>query len=800
MNVITKTLQLADGRTITIETGKVAKQTDGSVVLRMNNTVLLATVCAAKDAVPGTDFMPLQVDYREQYAAAGRFPGGFTKREGKASDNEILTSRLVDRVLRPLFPSNYHAEVFVNVMLFSADGVDQPDALAGFAASAALACSDIPFECPISEVRVARINGEYVINPTFAQMKEADMDIMVGASAENIMMVEGEMKEVSEQDLLGALKAAMDAIKPMCELQAELSKELGKDVKRGYDHEVNDEALRERMNKELYQPAYDITKQALEKQQRAEAFEKLLEDFKEKFFAERAAQPTEPTTPTEPTISDDDYSAMMDRYYHDVERDAMRRCILDEGIRLDGRKTTDIRPIWCEVSPLPMPHGSSIFTRGETQSLTTVTLGTKLDEKLVDDVLDKSYMKFLLHYNFPPFCTGEAKAQRGVGRREIGHGHLAWRGLKGQIPEDFPYTVRVVSQILESNGSSSMATVCAGTLALMDAGVPMKKPVSGIAMGLIKNPGEDKYAVLSDILGDEDHLGDMDFKTTGTRDGLTATQMDIKCDGLSFDILEKALMQAKAGREHILNCITDTIAEPRPELKPHVPRIEAFEIPKEFIGAVIGPGGKIIQQMQEDTGATIVIDEVDGVGKVQVSGPNKESISAAIQKIRAIVAIPEVGEIYDGVVRSIMPYGCFVEIMPGKDGLLHISEIDWKRLETVEEAGIKEGDHIQVKLLEIDPKTGKYKLSHRVLIDKPEGYQERPARRERGERPERGERRPRPERGERRPRPERGERRERPQRSELADKLSQQLGEEYHDPAENREPKDFSDALDHMDF
>ena len=800
MNVITKTLQLADGRTITIETGKVAKQTDGSVMLRMNNTVLLATVCAAKDAVPGTDFMPLQVDYREQYAAAGRFPGGFTKREGKASDNEILTSRLVDRVLRPLFPSNYHAEVFVNVMLFSADGVDQPDALAGFAASAALACSDIPFECPISEVRVARINGEYVINPTFAQMKEADMDIMVGASAENIMMVEGEMKEVSEQDLLGALKAAMDAIKPMCELQAELSKELGKDVKRGYDHEVNDEALRERMNKELYQPAYDITKQALEKQQRAEAFEKLLEDFKEKFFAERAAQPTEPTTPTEPTISDDDYSAMMDRYYHDVERDAMRRCILDEGIRLDGRKTTDIRPIWCEVSPLPMPHGSSIFTRGETQSLTTVTLGTKLDEKLVDDVLDKSYMKFLLHYNFPPFCTGEAKAQRGVGRREIGHGHLAWRGLKGQIPEDFPYTVRVVSQILESNGSSSMATVCAGTLALMDAGVPMKKPVSGIAMGLIKNPGEDKYAVLSDILGDEDHLGDMDFKTTGTRDGLTATQMDIKCDGLSFDILEKALMQAKAGREHILNCITDTIAEPRPELKPHVPRIEAFEIPKEFIGAVIGPGGKIIQQMQEDTGATIVIDEVDGVGKVQVSGPNKESISAAIQKIRAIVAIPEVGEIYDGVVRSIMPYGCFVEIMPGKDGLLHISEIDWKRLETVEEAGIKEGDHIQVKLLEIDPKTGKYKLSHRVLIDKPEGYQERPARRERGERPERGERRPRPERGERRPRPERGERRERPQRSELADKLSQQLGEEYHDPAENREPKDFSDALDHMDF
>ena len=817
MNVITKTLQLADGRTITIETGKVAKQADGSVMLRMNNTVLLATVCAAKDAVPGTDFMPLQVDYREQYAAAGRFPGGFTKREGKASDNEILTSRLVDRVLRPLFPSNYHAEVFVNVMLFSADGVDQPDALAGFAASAALACSDIPFECPISEVRVARINGEYVINPTFQQMKEADMDIMVGASAENIMMVEGEMKEVSEQDLLGALKAAMDAIKPMCELQAELSKELGKDVKREYDHEINDEALRERMNKELYQPAYDITKQALEKQQRADAFEKLLEDFKEKFFAERKAAADSALDGSAVEISDDEYAAMMDRYYHDVERDAMRRCILDEGIRLDGRKTTDIRPIWCEVSPLPMPHGSSIFTRGETQSLTTVTLGTKLDEKLVDDVLDKSYMKFLLHYNFPPFCTGEAKAQRGVGRREIGHGHLAWRGLKGQIPEDFPYTVRVVSQIMESNGSSSMATVCAGTLALMDAGVPMKKPVSGIAMGLIKNPGEDKYAVLSDILGDEDHLGDMDFKTTGTRDGLTATQMDIKCDGLSFDILEKALMQAKAGREHILNCITDTIAEPRPELKPHVPRIEAFEIPKEFIGAVIGPGGKIIQQMQEDTGATITIDEEDGVGKIQVSGPNKESIDAAIAKIKAIVAIPEVGEIYDGVVRSIMPYGCFVEIMPGKDGLLHISEIDWKRLETVEEAGIKEGDHIQVKLLEIDPKTGKYKLSHRVLIEKPADYVERPARRERGERPERGERGERPERGERGERrdrrPDRGDRRDRgergdrgprhdrPQRnSDFADKLNERLGEQAEAPVEKQEPKDFSDALDHMDF
>ena len=744
MNVITKTVSLPDGRTISIETGKVAKQADGSVVLRMGNTVLLATVCAAKDAVPGTDFMPLQVDYKEQYSAAGRFPGGFTKREGKSGDNEILTSRLVDRVLRPLFPSNYHAEVYVNIMLLSADGVDQPDALAGFAASAAMACSDIPFECPISEVRVARINGEYVIDPTFEQMKDADMDIMVGASADNIMMVEGEMKEVSEQDMIGALKAAMAAIKPMCELQTELSKELGTDVKREYCHEVNDEDLRQQMNTELYPKAYDVTKQALEKQARQEAFDKILADFQEAYDAAHT------------DLSEDDLEekhAEMERYYHDVMRDAMRRCILDEGIRLDGRKTDEIRPIWCEVSPLPMPHGSAIFTRGETQSLSTCTLGTKMDEKLVDDVLERGYQRFLLHYNFPPFCTGEAKAQRGVGRREIGHGHLAWRGLKGQIPEDFPYTVRLVSQILESNGSSSMATVCAGTLALMDAGVPMKKPVSGIAMGLIKNPGEEKYAVLSDILGDEDHLGDMDFKTTGTRDGLTATQMDIKCDGLSFEILEKALMQAKAGREHILKCITDTIAEPRAELKPQVPRIVQIEIPKEFIGAVIGPGGKIIQQMQEDTGATITIDETDGVGKVQVSAPNKDAIDAALGKIKAIVAIPEVGEVYEGTVRSIMPYGCFVEIMPGKDGLLHISEIDWKRLETVEEAGIKEGDKIKVKLMEIDPKTGKYKLSHRVLLEKPEGYveRERRPRGERGERGDRGERRP---RGDRRPRGE----------------------------------------------
>ena len=735
MNVITKTVQLPDGRTITIETGKVAKQADGAAVLRMGNTVLLATVCAAKDAVPGTDFMPLQVDYREQYSAAGRFPGGFTKREGKAGDNEILTSRLVDRALRPLFPSNYHAEVYVQVMLLSADGVDQPDALAGFAASAAMACSDIPFEHTISEVRVARINGEFVINPTFQQMEEADMDLMVGATKDNIMMVEGEMKEVSEQDLIGALKAAAEAIKPMCELQDELSKELGKDVKREYCHEVNDEELREQIKSELYAPVYDVNKQALEKHARMDAFDKIIADFMEKYDAAHA------------DLSADELEekhAEATRYYDDVMRDAMRRCILDEGKRLDGRKTTDIRPIWCEVSPLPMPHGSAIFQRGETMSLSTCTLGTKLDEKLVDDVLQRGYQRFLLHYNFPPFSTGEAKAQRGVGRREIGHGHLAWRGLKDMIPADFPYTVRLVSQILESNGSSSMATVCAGTLALMDAGVPMKKPVSGIAMGLIKNPGEDKYALLSDSLGDEDHLGDMDFKTTGTKDGLTATQMDIKCDGLSFEILEQALMQAKAGREHILNCMMETISEPRAEMKPQVPRIVAFEIPKEFIGAVIGPGGKIIQQMQEDTNTTITIDEVDGVGKVQVSAPNKDAIDAALAKIKAIVAIPEVGEVYEGTVRSIMPYGCFVEILPGKDGLLHISEIDWKRLETVEEAGIKEGDKIKVKLLEIDPKTGKYKLSRRVLLEKPEGYVERERRPRRdGERRGHGQRQPR---------------------------------------------------------
>ena len=771
MNVITKSVQLADGRTITIETGKVAKQADGAAILRMNNTVLLATVTAAKEAVPGTDFMPVTVDYREKYYATGRFPGGFTKREGKASDEEILTSRLVDRALRPLFPSDYHCEVFVQIALLSSDGVDQPDALAGFAASAAMACSTIPFEHTISECRVARINGEYVINPTFEQMKEADLDIMVACTKDNLMMVEGEMNEVSEQDLIGALKAAHEAIKPMCELQDELAKELGTDKKREYNDEVNDEDLRKQIHAELYDATYEVNRKALPKQERNEAFDKIIADFIEKYDAAH-------TELSEEELEEKHAEAA--RYYGDVMRDAMRRCILDEGVRLDGRKTVDIRPIWSEVSALPMPHGSAIFQRGETMSLATCTLGTKMDEKLVDGAVTREYQKFLLHYNFPPFSTGEARPQRGVGRREIGHGHLAWRALKGQIPAGFPYTIRLVSDILESNGSSSMASVCGGTLALMDAGVPINNPVSGIAMGLIKNPGEDKYAILSDILGDEDHLGDMDFKTTGTMNGLTATQMDIKCDGLSFDIIEKALMQAKAGREHIMNEMMKTIDAPRAEMKPQVPRIVTIDIPKEFIGAVIGPGGKIIQQMQEDTGATITIEEADGKGHVQISAPNKDSIDAAMAKIKGIVALPEVGEVYDGVVKSIMPYGCFVEILPGKEGLLHISEIEWRRLESVEDAGIKEGDHIDVKLLEIDPKTGKYKLSHRVLLEKPEGYVER-------------ERRPRRE-GDRRPRREG----DRPRRDDFREERGEYRPRrfEHQENAQQEEPKDFSMELD----
>ena len=726
LNPINKTIELGDGRTITIETGKLAKQADGAVTVRMNNTVLLATVCAAKDANPGVDFMPLQVEYKEKYSAFGRFPGGFTKREGKASDYEILTSRLVDRALRPLFPDNYHAEVYVNIILFSADGEDLPDALAGLAASAALAVSDIPFNGPISEVRVARTDGKYIVNPTSAELEKADIDIMVAATIDNIMMVEGEMNEVQESEMLEAIKVAHEAIKVQCKAQLELSEACGKLVKREYCHEVNDDELRKDVHDKCYAKAYAVATSG-----------KIVEEYKAQFSEEELT---------------DEKLEMIGRYYHDVEKEAMRRAILDEGKRLDGRKTTEIRPIWIETDCLPGPHGSAIFTRGETQSLSTVTLGTKSDEKMIDDVLNHSYERFLLHYNFPPFSTGEAKATRGVGRREIGHGNLAHRALKRMIPDNYPYVVRVISDILESNGSSSMATVCAGTLALRDAGVPMKKPVSGIAMGLISENKGTNYAILSDILGDEDHLGDMDFKVTGTKDGITATQMDIKVDGLSYEILENALAQAKEGRMHILGKILEAQPEAREDLKPHAPRIETMIIGKEFIGAVIGPGGKIIQGIQEKTGATVSIDEVDGVGKIEISGTNKATIDAAVKAIKGIVAVPEIGEVYEGKISSIMPYGAFVEFMPGKDGLLHISEIDWKRLETVEQAGLKEGDTVSVKLVDIDPKTGKFKLSRKVLLPKPEGYEERPPR------PERGDRGPRQDRGDRGPRQDRGDR------------------------------------------
>lgn len=727
MNPIVKTIVMEDGRTISIETGKLAKQADGSVMVKMGNTMLLATVCSAQDATPGTDFMPLQVEYKEKFAAAGRFPGGFTKREGRAGDSEILVSRLVDRALRPLFPDDFHADTIVNVILFSADGEDQPDALAGLAASAALAVSDIPFNGPISEVRVARINGQFVINPTFQQMESADMDIMVAATIDNIMMVEGEMEEVQESDLLEALKVAHEAIKVQCKAQMELTEMVGKTQKRVYCHEVNDEALRADVHEKTFSKAYEVAASGTDKHARAAAFQNIVKSYIESLDPEEA----------------DAKKDLIGRYYHDVEKEAMRRCILDEGKRLDGRKTTEIRPIWSEVDYLPGCHGSAVFTRGETQSLTSVTLGTKMDEKMIDDVLDQSKSRFLLHYNFPPFSTGEARASRGVGRREIGHGNLANRAIKGMLPKDYPYVVRVVSDILESNGSSSMATVCAGTLALMDAGVQIKKPVSGIAMGLISENMGKNFAVLSDILGDEDHLGDMDFKVCGTKDGITATQMDIKVDGLSYEILETALLQAKAGRMHILGKIMETMEAPRPDFKSNAPRLEIIWIPKEFIGAVIGPGGKIIQGIQEETGAVVTIEELDGKGRVEIAANNKATIDAATARIRGIVAIPEPGEVYKGKVRSVMPYGAFVEFMPGKDGLLHISEIDWKRLDSVEEAGIKEGDEIEVKLLDIDPKTGKYKLSRKVLMEKPEGYEERPARADRPQRdrPERPKRR-----------------------------------------------------------
>ncbi|MDR0348732.1 MAG: polyribonucleotide nucleotidyltransferase [Tannerella sp.] len=708
MNVIEKTIDLGDGRIITIETGKLAKQANGSVTVRMGNTLLLATVCAAEEANPGVDFMPLQVDYKEKFSAFGRFPGGFTRREGKPSDYEILTSRLVDRVLRPLFPDDYHAEVFVNIILFSADGEDMPDALAGLAASAAIAVSDIPFNGPVSEVRVARINGKYVINPTYSQLEKADMDIMVGATADNIMMVEGEMDEVQEMEMLEAIKIAHEAIKDHCRIQTELTEACGKTVKREYCHEENDEDLRKKIHAACYDQAYQVAVSGTDKHSRSEAFRDIVAKFKETYTEEELEAK----------------EAMINRYCHDVEKEAMRRAVLDEGKRLDGRKTTEIRPIWIETDYVPGPHGSAVFTRGETQSLTTVTLGTKNDEKIIDDVLVHGKERFMLHYNFPPFSTGEARPQRAVGRREIGHGNLAHRALKGMIPPNYPYVIRVISDILESNGSSSMATVCAGTLSLMDAGVPIKKPVSGIAMGLISENKSTNYAILSDILGDEDHLGDMDFKVTGTKDGITATQMDIKVDGLSYEILEKALSQAREGRLHILSKITEAMPEPRPELKPHAPRIETLTIGKEFIGAIIGPGGKIIQSIQEKSKTIISIEEIDGAGIVEISGNSKETIDAAIRAIKNIVAVPEIGEVYEGKISSVMPYGAFVEFMPGKDGLLHISEMDWKRLDTVEETGLKEGDTVTVKLVDIDPKTGKFKLSRKAFLPKPEGYKE----------------------------------------------------------------------------
>lgn len=745
-NAVQKFIPLSGGREIMIETGKLAKQADGAVVVKQGDTMLLATVVAAKDAKEGTDFMPLQVEYKEKFAAAGRIPGGFMKREGKASDNEILVARLIDRALRPLFPADYHAEVYVTVNLISADPDIQADALAGLAASAALAVSDIPFGGPISEVRVARINGEYAINPTFSQMKDADLDIMVGGTIDNILMVEGEMNEVSEDVMLGAIKAAHEAIKEQCAVQIELSKELGKDVKRTYCHETNDDELRQTIINELYDKAYAIATSGTMKHEREEAFDALEAEFASRFTEEELVEK----------------APLIHKYFHDdVQKKAMRNMILDEGKRLDGRRCDEIRPIWCEVGYLPRAHGSAIFTRGETQSLSTVTLGTKLDEKMYDEVLRQGTEQFVLHYNFPPFSTGEAKAARGLSRREIGHGHLAWRALKPMVPvgEENPYAVRVVSDILESNGSSSMATVCAGTLALMDAGVKLKKPVSGIAMGLISDSATGRWAVLSDILGDEDHLGDMDFKVTGTKDGITATQMDIKVDGLSYEVLAKALEQARVGRMHILGKLTECIAEPREDYKPFVPRIEQIVIPKDFIGAVIGPGGKVIQDIQKTTGTTITITENDESGLVDVFGQDKASIDAAMARIKAIVAVPEVGEVYSGPIKSIVSFGAFVEILPGKEALLHISEIDYKRFETMEETGLKEGDIIEVKLIGVDQKTGKLKLSHKVLLPKPEGWvePERKPRPERGDRRDRGERRDRGDRrdrGERRPRPE----------------------------------------------
>ena len=745
---IIKTIDLGDGRTITIETGRLARQADGAVVVKMGGTMLLATVVSAKEAKEDVDFMPVSVDYREKFSAAGRFPGGFLKREARPSDDEILIARLVDRALRPLFPADYHAETAVMISLISSDENVMPDALAGLAASAAIQVSDIPFECPISEVRVGRINGEFVINPSAAQLKESDIDIMVGASYDNIMMVEGEMDEVSEEDMLEAIKFAHNAIRVHCVAQEELAKEVGK-TKREYCHEVNDETLREKVHADLYEKCYAIATQRIaDKQLRMSSFSALVDEYIAEYQEANAGNEE---------IDLAQHVKLIKRYYHDVEKEAMRRMILDEGIRLDGRTTTQIRPIWGEVDYLPGSHGSSIFTRGETQSLSSVTLGTKMDEKIIDGVTVQGTEKFLLHYNFPPFCVGEAKTPRGLSRREIGHGNLAYRALKRMIPQDFPYVVRVVSDILESNGSSSMATVCAGTMAMLDAGLKMKRPVAGIAMGLITDKGNKKFAVLSDILGDEDHLGDMDFKVTGTEKGITATQMDIKVDGLSYEIMSQALQQAKQGREHIMGKIMEVISDPRPEFKPNVPRVETVQIPKDMIGPIIGPGGKNIQKLQEETKTTIVIEEKNDFGYVEISGLNKEALDAAKERIKRIIALPEKGEIYKGKVKSITTFGAFIEILPGKEGLLHVSEIAWERVQNTEDV-LKVGEEVEVKLLDID-RDNKLRLSRKALLPKPEGYVERPERENRPPRREGGDRRDNRDRGDRRDNRDRGDRR-----------------------------------------
>ncbi len=699
-----KTIDLGDGRQIVLETGRLARQADGAVLLKMGRTMLLATVVSAKEAKEDTDFMPLSVEYREKYASSGRIPGGFLKREARPSDYEVLISRLVDRALRPLFPDDYHADTFVTINLISADVDIIPDALAGLAASAALTISDVPFNGPISEVRVARIDNKFIINPTASQLKESDIDMIVGATYDNILMVEGELKEVSEAELLEAIKTAHESIKIHCRAQMEFAEEIGIKGKREYCHEVNDEELRKKVWDETYDKCYKVAKSStFDKHKRTDEFEVVITEFLEQF-----------------TEEDEVDEVLVRSYYQDVVKEAARRLVLDDKIRLDGRKTDEIRRIICEIEPLPATHGSALFTRGETQSLTTVTLGTKLDEKIIDDVLTQGTEKFTLHYNFPPFSTGEARPIRGVSRREIGHGNLAHRALKNMMPpeDENPYAIRIVSDILESNGSSSMATVCAGTLALMDAGIRIRKPVSGIAMGLITDKDTGKYAILSDILGDEDHLGDMDFKVAGTHDGITATQMDIKVEGLSYEILTLALEQAKAGRMHILDKMSEVISEPRPELKPHAPRIEMLSIPKDMIGTLIGPGGKVIQEIQRETGATIIVEEINGYGDVNVFGENKEIITAAVEWIKRIVEVPEIGKVYKGIVKTIVQFGAFVEILPNKDGLLHISEIDWKKIRSVDEV-LKEGDEIEVKLIDIDSRTGKLKLSRKALLPRP---------------------------------------------------------------------------------